>query len=130
MKKTTIVLLMSAVYSSTVLAQFTGPSVAGSAVTVAQAKAALPGRYVTVAGHVVSHLREDYYNFRDASGEIRVEIESSVWQGRKVGPDTKVRLVAEVDLGVTGRYLWVKSLDVVESSAVAGPGLEPVPSRP
>lgn len=29
-------------------------------------------------------------------------------------PDTKVRLLSEVDQGVAGRYLWVKSLEVVK----------------
>ena len=95
-------------------AQFTGPSVTGSAVSVAELRTALPGRYVTVSGQIVAHQREDFYTFRDASGEIRVEIEPSVWRGRPVGPDTRVRLLAEVDMGLTGRYLWVKTLELIE----------------
>ena len=95
-------------------AQFTGPSVSGNAVSVAELRTSLPGRYVTVSGHIVAHQREHYYTFRDASGEIRVEIEPAVWRGRPVGPDTRVRLLAEVDMGLTGRYLWVKTLELVE----------------
>lgn len=45
---------------------------------------------------------------------MRVEIENSVWKNRKIGPETKVRLLSEVDRGAAGRYLWVKSLQVVE----------------
>lgn len=94
-------------------AQFTGPGVAAPASTVAQVQKARLGSYVTLSGLIVAHQREDYYTFRDASGEIRVEIEASVWQNRKVGPDTKVRLVGEVDQGRAGRYLDVKSLELV-----------------
>jgi uncharacterized protein YdeI (BOF family) len=32
---------------------------------------------------------------------------------RKVGPDDKVRLVGELDQGRAGRYLWIKSLEVL-----------------
>lgn len=96
-----------------VLAQFTGPGAAGRATQVAELRNARLGSYVTVTGHVVAHLRGNYYRFRDATGEIRVEIENEVWRGRPVGPETKVRLLAEIDTGLAGRYLWVKSLEIV-----------------
>ena len=96
-------------------AQFAGPSETGAESTVAQAQAARSGTYVTVTGNVVSHLREEYYLFRDSSGEIRVEIDDSVWRNRKVDPETRVRLNAEVDRNSAGTvYLWVKSLDIVQ----------------
>jgi uncharacterized protein (TIGR00156 family) len=100
---------------STAHAQFTGPSVTGPASTVEQARNAARNTYVTITGNIVAHLREDYYTFRDATGEIRVEIGKPVWRNRKIGPDTKVRLVAEVDRNFAGTiYLWVKSLEIVE----------------
>lgn len=95
------------------LAQFKGPSVAGRPSTVAEARDARLGSYVTLTGQIVNHLRSDYYTFRDDTGEIRVEIGSPVWRGRAVGPDDKVRLLGEVDRGLGGRYVWVKSLDVL-----------------
>lgn len=100
--------------ASTAQAQFTGPSASGRERTVAQVRDARLGSYVTVTGNVVEHLRGEYFTFRDRTGDIRVEIESSVWQGRPVAPETKVRLVGEVDQGVAGRYLWIKSLQIVE----------------
>jgi uncharacterized protein YdeI (BOF family) len=36
------------------------------------------------------------------------------FQGRQVKPDTKVRLTGEVDRDWRGRYLWVKTLEIVE----------------
>ncbi|MCT0219290.1 NirD/YgiW/YdeI family stress tolerance protein [Synechococcus sp. CS-1329] len=87
---------------------------AGRSSTVVQARDAQPGSYVTVIGTIVARQRENYYTFRDASGDIRVEIENSVWQNRKVLPGMQVRLLTEVDQGPTGPYLWVKSLQLMD----------------
>jgi len=81
---------------------------------VAQVAKARLGSYVIVTGNIVAHQREDYFTFRDRTGEIRVEIGSSVWQNRKIDPETRVRLLGEIDSGPAGRYLWVKSLTVVD----------------
>ncbi len=114
MRTRLLVPLVLALLASSGWAQFTGPGATGREATVAQVAQARLGSYVTVTGNVVAHLREDYYTFRDATGDIRVEIEGSVWQNRKVGPETKVRLLAEIDTGPAGRYLWVKSLQVID----------------
>jgi uncharacterized protein (TIGR00156 family) len=114
MKKMLAVFLLLSLIAMNAMAQFTGPSAAGQSATVGQVYQARLGSYVTVTGHIVDHLREDYFTFRDDTGEIRVEIQNSVWQNRQIGPDTKVRLLAEIDQGFAGRYLWVKSLEVVK----------------
>lgn len=105
--------VLLSVFVTGAMAQFTGPSAAGRSTTVAQISQARLGSYVTVTGQVVNHQRQNYFTFRDATGDIRVEIEDSVWQGRKVAPETKVRLLGEVSRGLSGRYLWVKTLDLV-----------------
>jgi uncharacterized protein (TIGR00156 family) len=92
-------------------AQFTGPS-HGQPTTVAEAQNSRPGRYVTLEGNIVAHQREDYYTFRDATGEMRVEIEPGTFAGQEVGPDDRVRIMGEVDTGLSGRYVWVESLSL------------------
>jgi uncharacterized protein (TIGR00156 family) len=100
---------------STSFAQFTGPSATGQISTVEEARNAPVDTYVTVTGNIVAHLRGNYYTFRDQTGEVRVEIETPVWRNRKIGPDTKVRLVAEVDRNAAGTiYLWVESLEIAD----------------
>ncbi len=94
-------------------AQFTGPSTRGQPSTVAQVGSARPGTYVTLTGNIIAHQRGDFYTFRDSTGEMRVEIGSDVFNGRRVAPETNVRLMGEVDTGLTGRYVWVKTLDIV-----------------
>lgn len=113
MKKTCVALTL-ALLAPWAAAQFTGPAVEGRQVTVQEVGLMLPGRYVTVVGHVVAHQREDYYLFRDGTGEMRVQIEDNVWRGRPVNPQTRVRLQGEIDVGVRGRYLWVNTLQIVE----------------
>lgn len=94
-------------------AQFTGPSVEGAPTTVANALNARPGTYVTIDGNIVAHLREDYYQFSDGSAEIRIEIPRETFGGQQVGPQTRVRIMGEVDQSMSGRYVWVKSLSLI-----------------
>ena len=115
MKRFVALSLICVVLSTNAAAQFTGSRLAGKASSVEQARNARVDTYVTVAGNIIAHLREDYYTFRDTTGDIRVEIEGRVWRNREVGPDTAVRLLAEVDRNAAGTvYLWVKSLEIVE----------------
>ena len=95
-------------------AQFVGPSAQGRVATVSDVQNARLGTYVTVTGNIVDHQRRDFFTFRDATGDIRVEIDPGVWQGREVLPATTVRLLGEVDRGWAGRYLWVKSLEILK----------------
>jgi uncharacterized protein (TIGR00156 family) len=94
-------------------AQFMGPEVSGVTATAAAANAARPGTYLTMTGNIVSHLREDYFLFRDATGELRVEIDNRVFRNQPVTPETTVRIHGEIDRDTRGRYMWVKTLDVV-----------------
>jgi uncharacterized protein (TIGR00156 family) len=115
MKRVMVALILSAVPVTAAVAQFKGPSTAISSrpSAVAAVSKARPGSYVTLTGNIVSHQRSDYFVFRDATGDIRVEIESPVFAGRAVTPETRVRLVGEVDVGLAGRYVWVESLEIL-----------------
>jgi uncharacterized protein (TIGR00156 family) len=108
-----LVAALSASVATPALAQFTGPSVQGAPTSVADAQNARFGSYVTLEGNIVAHLREEYYSFSDGTGEIRVEIPGGTFGGQQVGPDTRVRIMGEVDRGFAGRYIWVKSLTVL-----------------
>lgn len=105
-----VALTCAALAGAPALAQFTGPSVQGQPTTVAEAQNTRAGRYVTLEGNIVAHLRSDYYTFRDATGEMRIEVPAATFGGRQIGPDTRVRIMGEVDTGRWGRYIWVKSL--------------------
>lgn len=109
---TAVLVLLSPVIAD---ANFTGPSVGGQQMNVAAASSARVGTYVTLTGRITSHLREQYYRFADDSGEMRIEIPGNLWAGRQIGPEHTVSVMGEVDRTLAGtRYLWVKSLTVVE----------------
>lgn len=105
--------LLLALPASAAMAQFTGPSASPPPATVAQAADARVGSDVTLTGHVVGHLRDEYYTFRDDTGDIRVEIDRRTWNGREVGPTDKVRISGEIERDWRGRYIDVERLDVL-----------------
>jgi len=109
-RRTVLTSLFAFAGAAPAFAQFTGPGVQGAPTTVANALNARPGTYVTMDGNIIAHLREDYYQFSDGSGEIRLEIPSGTFGGQQVGPQTRVRIMGEVDQALSGRYVWVKSL--------------------
>ena len=115
MYKKVLILSMAMIlgFSSLALARFTGPSISGAKHSVSQIANLRVGSYVTLTGNIIAHQRGDYYTFRDSSGTIRVEIENDVWQGRDIGPETRVEILGEVDRSPSGRYIWVKSLSVL-----------------
>jgi len=88
---------------------FTGPdSVSGTRmgqsvtlsepVTVAQVRALPIDSWVILTGNIVASLPGGrYYTFRDATGEITVEIEWSVWRGLSVGPSDRVTIYGELE---------------------------------
>lgn len=105
--------ILALAVSPSAFAQFTGPSVQGAPSSVADALNLRVGSYVTLEGNITAHLRGDYFQFSDGSGQIRVEIPAATFGGRQVGPQTRVRLMGEVDQSNAGRYLWVKSLNLL-----------------
>jgi len=100
------------------MAQFTGPSAKGAPpaareVTAATIDSAREGSHVTLTGNIVTHLGRDYFTFRDASGDLRVEIDDDIWRDRKIGPETRVRISGEVERDRRGFYVDVERLEVV-----------------
>jgi uncharacterized protein (TIGR00156 family) len=114
MRAAILAIALALLTAAPVQAQFVGPSARGAQMTVAAAAAARVDTYVSVEGTIASHLRGDYYVFRDDTDEIRVEIAPGVFAGRLVGQDTRVRLLGEVDRNAAGvTYLWVKAFDIL-----------------
>lgn len=114
MKKILAAFFLSAFLATGASAQFAGPSKAGRLTTVEQAQTARRGQDVTLEGFVVKHLRGSYYMFRDATGEMRAEINRHIWRNRKVTSETPVRLIGEIDRDVRELYIDVDRLEILE----------------
>ena len=93
---------------------FTGPTIpaharaanAGAtyqAATVAQLPALTKNAWVILTGTLVNSTRRNYYTFRDATGEIIVEIERKYWGGLTVGPNDRIQIYGKLDRKRDGR---------------------------
>ena len=105
MRKLTLVAALL-VGSSVAFAQFTGetsaggfkgPSAVGDITTVKDALTARDDTKVTLEGSIVKHLGGEKYLFKDATGEMTIEIDHDDWNGLQVGPDDTVIIYGEVD---------------------------------
>ncbi|MCL2520623.1 MAG: NirD/YgiW/YdeI family stress tolerance protein [Spirochaetaceae bacterium] len=107
-----LALFVLLIVSTNLTAQF---GFGGSQVTVAQARTMRDESPVTLVGHIVRHIRGDYFLFRDDSGEIRIEIEPRRWGGLNVGPNDLVEITGEVDRNfIFPTYIEVRSIRLVQ----------------
>ena len=96
------IVMMSALLigASSVFAQvaggFAGPS-AGVIMTVQQALKKADDTPVILKGHIVNSLGDEKYTFKDATGEVIVEIDNEDWHGLKVTPEDTVEIAGDVD---------------------------------
>lgn len=78
---------------------FSGPGAQTGAMTVQQAKSLPDDSRVTLVGRIVNQLPRDNdkYTFRDATGEIVVDIDHKDFRGQNVTPANTVRIIGEID---------------------------------
>ena len=94
-----------------VSAQFIPDSESG-VTTAAQIKDAKHESLVILEGKITKHEREEYYEFADATGTVRVEIGDNVWKGVKVRPSDLVRLTGRVDFNsLRKRYVEITKVE-------------------
>lgn len=102
MRKTLLTLLTIFVSTSVANAQtvggFEGPSATeNTTLTVAEALKLSDEANVTLTGQIVNSLGDEKYTFKDATGEVIVEIDDEDWQGRKVTPENTITISGEID---------------------------------
>lgn len=102
MKK--ILLTLFAMYASMNIANaqatggFEGPSASQLAATTVQEALDLNDEAkVVLQGNIVNSLGDEKYTFKDATGEIVIEIDDEDWHGVKVTPEKTVEIIGEVD---------------------------------
>lgn len=80
-------------------AGFQGPTSGVQATTVDKAQKCSDDAPVVLTGNIISREAgsKDKYMFRDATGEILVDIDNKVFAGRQVTPQNTVRLTGKVD---------------------------------
>ncbi|NRD34323.1 YgiW/YdeI family stress tolerance OB fold protein [Shewanella sp. DC2-4] len=76
---------------------FQGPSARQVIHDVVSALNASDDAQIELTGHIISSIGHDDYIFRDATGDIKVEIDDDLWRGNTVTPETQVIIRGEVD---------------------------------
>ena len=77
---------------------FEGPGApTGNIITVKQALSMSDDSMVVLAGKIVMALGDEKYLFRDATGEVMIEIDDDEWHGVKVTPNDTIEIVGEID---------------------------------
>lgn len=96
---------------------FSGPVSGAMADTAAKAKGLADDAPVALTGNIESQVagKKDKFIFRDATGQIRVEIDKKVFAGRTVTPQDTVKISGKVDKDFgEDAEIDVKQLDIVK----------------
>lgn len=121
MKKQKIILyaVMTLLASVSVNAQYTGPGATLKTYTVAEIKAEASRMdkadvIVNIQGHIIRQLNAETYLFKDATGEVNVEIEFDVLPHSPFDENKEVILTGEVDYDeLEGVEIEVERLEFV-----------------
>ncbi len=93
---------------------FNGPSAIPVLNTVKAASQADDNAAVELTGHIISSIGKEDYMFKDATGEMKIEIDHKDWHGMTVTPATKIIIRGEVDKDWTVRTIDVDSVTLAK----------------
>lgn len=100
--------------STVAIAQYKGPSAIQPVTTAAAASKAADNTPVVLEGVLTRHIGDDIYEFKDASGTVRVEIDQEDFPlGTPIEATTKVRLTGEAEREWGNVEIDVKRVEVL-----------------
>jgi uncharacterized protein (TIGR00156 family) len=114
MKRQIITLILTALLGSSSFAAFEGPGSSIPATTVKAAKQLHDDTSVILVGYLIKQTGEDHYLFKDSTGTITVEIDDTHFHGRKITPQTKIKLYGEVDKEYHGTKIEIDHFEVIQ----------------
>jgi len=114
MKKTLAMLSIAAILPLAAHAEFVGEGSTPALTTVAKALQAADDSRVMLEGNIVRQIDHKHYEFKDASGTTKVEIDSKYLPAEKFTPQSKVRLQGKVDKAFTSSKIDVKQVEILK----------------
>jgi uncharacterized protein (TIGR00156 family) len=81
--------------------------------TVERAKSMSDDTWVTLRGTIVERISNDQYLFKDATGNVNVEIDHKRWNGVTVTPNDTVEIQGKVDKDWNSVEIDVKQINKV-----------------
>lgn len=113
---------LASLMSASAFAAYTGPNAgqvqAGAPQQVETVKAALAApddAPVILEGQITQRIEKDDYEFTDATGTVRVEIDHDKWPANvEVSAQQRVRLIGEVDRDSKGVEVDVDRIQIIQ----------------
>lgn len=92
-------------------------SCSGQSTNVADAKTLDDDTKVYLEGFIVEKLKDEFYLFRDDTGDIGVEIDEKLMKDMDIKPDQKVMIHGEIDRDEDTVYIEAKKVEIVKEKA-------------
>ncbi|MBV8680397.1 MAG: NirD/YgiW/YdeI family stress tolerance protein [Aquitalea sp.] len=114
MKKTLAILSLAAMLPLAAQAEFVGAGSTPALTTVAKALQAEDDSLVLLEGNILRQIDKKHYEFKDATGSTRVEIDSKTMPLEKFTAQSRIRLQGKVDKGMSGSKIEVKQVEILK----------------
>jgi uncharacterized protein (TIGR00156 family) len=92
-----VILCFGLSVSNLVMAGFSGPISGAKLMTVKSMKALKKDKEGFMEGNFIRQVDNQVYIFKDKTGQIKVKIKHSYFEGRSVSPQNKIRMFGEAD---------------------------------
>lgn len=112
-----LAMLLTAILAIPAQAAFEGPQSTASVTTAAAVAGAADNASCMLQGHIIEKITgsKEKYTFKDASGQVVVEIDDHVFAGRTVTPAMQVKITGKVDTSKTKpSKVDVKTLEILK----------------
>lgn len=114
MKRKLIILASAILLPRAAHAEFVGEGSIAPLTTVAAALQAADDSLVLLEGNILRQIDKEHYEFKDATGTARVEIDRKHLPAEKFSAQSTVRLRGKVDKELSGREIEVRQVEVLK----------------
>jgi|GEM_PF-337434 len=100
-------------FSSTSFAEFIGPGSQPKPIEVIEVNEVLDDQKVALQGNIIQQTDDDEFIFKDASGEMEIEIDQDKFANITVTPEDEVLIIGEADVDVFETTIEAEELQLV-----------------
>ena len=100
-------------FSTASFAEFVGPGSQPKAVEVAEVNELLDDDRIALQGNLIQQTDDDNYIFKDATGEMEIEIDQDKFANITVTPEDEVLIIGEADVDVFETTIEAEELQLV-----------------
>lgn len=107
-------LILTLAFSTVASAEFVGPGATSSMTTIKSIDGIKDDARVTLEGYIVEKVKSEHYTFKDDTGVIEIEIDDKNLRGMLVTPETRIRIIGELDKEWTSTTIDVDYIEIVK----------------